>query len=86
MPDTILSDFRLIQNTAARILTKCGDRTILVLICLKIYIGYQIDSESPIFFIILTFKAYHKIAPPYIRVLLFLENIIGQLDQIIPLH
>ena len=26
MPDTILSDLQHIQNTAARILTKCGDR------------------------------------------------------------
>ena len=26
MPDTILSNLQLIQNTAARILTKCGDR------------------------------------------------------------
>ena len=26
MPDTILSDFQRIQNTAARILTRCGDR------------------------------------------------------------
>ena len=26
MPDTILSDLQRIQNTAARILTKCGDR------------------------------------------------------------
>ena len=25
MPDTILSDLQRIQNTAARILTKCGD-------------------------------------------------------------
>ena len=27
MPDTILSDLQCIQNTAARIITKCGDRT-----------------------------------------------------------
>ena len=26
MPDTILSDLQRIQNTAAQILTKCGDR------------------------------------------------------------
>ena len=26
MPDTILSDLQRIQNTVARILTKCGDR------------------------------------------------------------
>ena len=26
MPDSILSDLQRIQNTAARILTKCGDQ------------------------------------------------------------
>ena len=36
MPDTILSDLQRIQNTAARI---------------KNYIGYQLDSESPIKFL-----------------------------------
>ena len=39
---------------------------ILVLICLKNYIDDQLDSESPIFFFILTFNAYHKTAPQYI--------------------
>ena len=51
MPDTILSDVQRIQSTAARILTKCGDRNYPSIICLKNYIGYQLDSESPIKFL-----------------------------------
>ena len=45
MPDTILSDLQRIQNTAARILTKCGDQYYpsIILFCLKNYIGYQLD-------------------------------------------
>ena len=46
MPDTILSDLQRIQNTAARISTKCGDCNYLSINLLKTYIGYQLDSES----------------------------------------
>ena len=35
MPDTILSDLQRIQNTATRILTKCGDRNYLSINLLK---------------------------------------------------
>ena len=52
MPDTILSDLKRIQNTAAPILTKCGDRNYPSINLLKKYIGYQLDSESPIKFIL----------------------------------
>ena len=45
MPDTILSDLQRIQNTAARILIKCGDQNYpsIILFCLKKYMGYQLD-------------------------------------------
>ena len=46
MPDTILSDLQRIQNTAARILTKCGDRNYLSINPLKIYIGFEWDILS----------------------------------------
>ena len=36
MPDTILSDLQRIQNTAAQILTKCGDRNYSSINLLKI--------------------------------------------------
>ena len=49
MPDTILADLQGIQNTAERILTKCGDRKCPSINLL--YIGYQLDSESPIKFL-----------------------------------
>ena len=61
MPDTILSDLQRIQSTAARILTKCGDRSYLVLICLKKYIGYQLDSKSPIIFFFFYFQGIPQI-------------------------
>ena len=35
MPDTILSDLQRIQNTAARILTKCGDLNCTSVVLLK---------------------------------------------------
>ena len=46
MSDTILSDLQRIQNTAARILTKCGDRN-YPSINLRKKIHWQLDSESP---------------------------------------
>ena len=52
MPDTILSDLQCIQNTAARILLRLAIEIIFVLICLRNYIGYQLDSESPIKFLL----------------------------------
>ena len=61
MPDTIPSDLQRIQNTAARILTKCGNRNYPSINLLKKYIGYQLDK-----ILILTFKAYPKTAPHYI--------------------
>ena len=48
IPDTILSDLQRIQNTAARSLTKCGDRNYPSVNLLK---SYQFDSESPIKFL-----------------------------------
>ena len=51
MPDTVLSDLQRIQNTATLIL-KCGDRNYPSINLLKKYIGYQLDSESPIKFLV----------------------------------
>ena len=51
MFDTILFDLQRIQNTAARILIKCGDRNCPSINLLKNYIGYQLDSESHIKFL-----------------------------------
>ena len=47
MLGTILSDLLRIQNTAARILTKCGDRNYPSINLLKKYFGYQLRSVSP---------------------------------------
>ena len=84
MPDTILSDLQRIQNTAAtaaRILTKCGDRNYPSINLLKnlhwLPVRQQITCKILILFIYLyniyvalwyalTFKAYHKTAAQYI--------------------
>ena len=64
MPDTILYDLQRIENTAARIVTKCGDRNYPNL--LKKLHWLPVRQRISYKIIILTFKAYHKTAPQYI--------------------
>ena len=66
MPDTILSDLQRIQNTAARILTKCGDRNYPSINLLKKLHWLPVRQRITYKILILTFKAYHKTAPQYI--------------------
>ena len=69
MPDTILSDLQRIQNTAARILTKCEDRNYLK----KIH-WLPVRQRITYKILILTFKAYYKTAPQYICDLIILRT------------
>ena len=64
--DTILSDLQRIQNTAARILTKCGDRNYLSINLLKKLHWLPVRQQITYKILILTFKTYHKTAPLYI--------------------
>ena len=66
MPDTILSDLQRIQNTAARILTKCGDRNYPSINRLKKLHWLPVRQRITYTNLILTFKAYHKTVPQYI--------------------
>ena len=66
MPDTILSDLQRIQNTAARILTKCGDRNYPSINLLKKIHWLPVRQRITYKILILTFNAYHKPAPQYI--------------------
>ena len=66
MPDTILSDLQRSQNTAARILTKCGDRNYPSINLLKKLHWLPVRQRITYKILILTFKAYHKTAPQYI--------------------
>ena len=66
MPDTILSDLQRIQNTAARILTKCGDRNYPSINLLKKLPWLLVRQRITYKIFILTIKAYHKTAPLYI--------------------
>ena len=66
MPDTILSDLQRSQNTAARILTKCGDRNYPSISLLKKLHWLPVRQRITYKILILTFKAYHKTAPQYI--------------------
>ena len=63
MPDTILSDLERIQNTAARILTKCGDRNYPSINLLKKLHWLPVRERITYKILILTFKAYYKTAP-----------------------
>ena len=66
MPDTILSDLQRIQNTAARILTKCGDRNYPSINPLYKLHWLPVRQRITYKVLILTFKTYHKTAPQYI--------------------
>ena len=66
MSGTILSDPQRIQNTAARILTKCGDRNYPSINLLKNLHWLSVKQRITYKILILTFKAYHKTAPQYI--------------------
>ena len=65
MPDTILSDLQHIQNTAARIITKCGDCNYPSINLLKKFHWLPVRQRITYKILILTFKAYHKTAPQY---------------------
>ena len=66
LPDTTLSDLQRIQNAAARILTKCGDRNYPTINLLKKIHWFPVRQRITYKIPILTFKAYHKTAPQYI--------------------
>ena len=65
MPDNILSDLQRIQNTAAQILTKCGDRICPSINLLKNLHWLSVRQLITYKTVILTFKAYHRTAPQY---------------------
>ena len=65
MPDTIISDLQRIQNTAARILRKCGDHNYPSINLLKKLHWLPVRQRITYKIVILTFKAYHKTAPQY---------------------
>ena len=66
MPDTILSNLQRIQNTAARILTKCRDQNYPIINLFKKLPWLPVRQRITYNILILTFKAYHKTAPHYI--------------------
>ena len=66
MPNTILSDLQRIQNTAARILTKFGDRIYPSINMLKKLHCSTVRQRITYKIQILTFNAYYKTAPHYI--------------------
>ena len=66
MPDTILSDLQRIQDTAARILTKCGDLNYPSINLLKTLHWLTVRHRITFKTLILTFKAYHKTASQYV--------------------
>ena len=62
----IISDLQHIQNTAARILAKCGNSFIHSKIILKKLHWLPIKQRIVYKILITTYKAYHSIAPKYI--------------------
>ena len=66
IPDTVLSDLQRIQNSAARILTKFGDRNYPIINLLKKLHWLPVRQRITYKIFILNFKAYHKTAPQYI--------------------
>ena len=66
MADTILSHLQRIQNTAARIFTKCGDRNYPSINLLKKIHWLPVRQRITYKIFILTFKAYHKTAAQHI--------------------
>ena len=83
MPDNILSGLQRIRNTAARILTKCGDHIYTSINLLNKLHWLPVRQRITYKIHILTFKAYHKTAPQYILLLLlyttFVKRIIHKL-------
>ena len=61
-----LYNYQSIQNTAARILTKCGDRNYPSINLLKKLHWLPVRQRITYKIRIFTFKAYHKTAPQYI--------------------
>ena len=61
-----MSDLQRIQNIAARILTKCGNRNYPSINLLKKLHWLPVRQRITYKILILTFKAYHKTAPQYI--------------------
>ena len=66
MADTILSDLQRIQNTAARILTKCRERNYPSINPIKKIHWLPVRQRITYKILILTFKAYHKTSPQYV--------------------
>ena len=66
MSDSVISDLQHIQNTAARILAKCGNSFIHSKIILKKLHWLPIKQRIVYTILITTYKAYHSIAPKYI--------------------
>ena len=66
MSDSVISDLQHIQNTAARILAKCGNSFIHSKIILKKLHWLPIKQRIVYKILITTYKAYHSIAPKYI--------------------
>ena len=60
-----MSDLQRIQNIAARILTKCGDRNYPIINLLKKLHWLPVRQRITYIIRILTFKSYHKTAPQY---------------------
>ena len=86
MPDTILSDLQRIQNTAARILTKCGVRNYPSINLLKKLHWLPVRQQITYKILIVIFKAYHKTAPQYICHLIIARTYNRAVDQIILSH
>ena len=66
MSDSVISDLQHIQNTAARILAKCGNSFIRSKIILKKLHWLPIKQRIVYKILITTYKAYHSIATVYL--------------------
>ena len=66
MLDSILSGLQCIQNTAARILSKCEDRNYPSINLPKKLHWLPVRQRITYKILILTLRAYHKTAPQYL--------------------
>ena len=64
MSDFVISDLQHIQNSAARILAKCGNSFIHSKVILK-KLHWLPIKQRIVYKILITYKAYHSIAPRY---------------------
>ena len=65
MSDSVISDLQHIQNTAARILAKCGNSFIHSKVILRKLHWLPIKQRLVYKIMITTYKTYHSIAPKY---------------------